>query len=88
MGKSKVTWFLSRGGGGGGGGKQVIKFANTRNRGRAGKERFLHLKDDNGRLWVEVITIYFLDAVATVDVLTAASKDDVNFFETRTVHFT
>ena len=34
---------------------------------------FLYLQDDNSRLWVEVII--FLDAVATVDVLTAASND-------------
>ena len=71
----------------GGGGETVIKFANTRNRERAEKERLLHLKDGNGRLWVEVIIIYFLDAVATVDVLTAASNDDLNLVETRTVHF-
>jgi len=30
---------------------------------------------------------YFLDVVATVDVLTA-SNNDVNFVETRAVHFT
>ena len=43
-------------------------------------------KDDNGKLWVEVIIFTFLDTVATVDVLTA-SNNDVNFVETQTVHF-
>ena len=47
----------------------------------------LYLISDNGRLWVEVIIVYFLDAVATVEVLTAASNDDVKLVETRTVHF-
>ena len=41
------------------------------------------IKDDNGKLWVEVIIFTFLDAAATVDVLTA-SINDVNFFETQT----
>ena len=36
-----------------------------------------YLKDDNGKLWVKVIIVTFLDAVATVDVLTA-SHNDVN----------
>ena len=44
------------------------------------------VKDDNGKLWVEVIIFTFLDAVATVDVLTAR-KGDVNFVETQIVHF-
>ena len=44
-------------------------------------------KDDNGKLWVEVIIITFLDTVVTVDVLTA-SNNDVNFVKTQTVHFT
>ena len=43
-------------------------------------------KDDNGKLWVEVIIFTFLDTVVTVDVLTA-SNNDVNFVETQTVHF-
>ena len=43
-------------------------------------------KDDNGKLWVEVIIFTFLDTVATVDVLTA-SNNDVNFVETQTIHF-
>ena len=38
------------------------------------------IKDDNGKLWVEMITSTFLDAVATVDVLTA-SNNDVDFVE-------
>ena len=41
-----------------------------------------YIKDDNGKLWVEVIIFTFLDAVATVDVLTA-SNNDVNFVETQ-----
>ena len=41
------------------------------------------IKDDNGKLWVEVIIFTFLDVAATVDVLTA-SINDVNFFETQT----
>ena len=38
---------------------------------------FFYLKDNNGKLWVKVIIVTFLDAVATVDVLTA-SYNDVN----------
>ena len=41
------------------------------------------IKDDNSKLWEEVIIFTFLDAAATVDVLTA-SINDVNFFETQT----
>ena len=44
------------------------------------------MKDDNGKLWLRVIIFTYLDAVATVDVLTA-SNNDVNFVETQTVHF-
>ena len=36
--------------------------------------------------WVEVIIVTFLNAIATVDVLTA-SKNDINFVKTPTVHF-
>lgn len=39
------------------------------------------LKDDDGKLRVEVIIVSFLDAIATVDVLTA-SNTDVKGFET------
>ena len=45
-----------------------------------------YTKDDNGNLWVEVIILTFLDAVATEDVVTT-SNNDVNFVETQTVHF-
>ena len=45
-----------------------------------------YLKDDNGKLWVEVIVVTFFNAVAIVDVLTA-SNNDSNFVETQTVHF-
>ena len=38
---------------------------------------FFYLKDNNGKLWVKVIIVTFLDAVATVDVVTA-SYNDVN----------
>ena len=41
------------------------------------------IKDDNGKLWVEVIIFTFWDAAVTVDVLTG-SNNDVNFFETQT----
>ena len=41
------------------------------------KWRTFYLKDDNGKLWVKVIIVTFLDAVTTVDVLTA-SYNDVN----------
>ena len=44
-------------------------------------------KDDNGKLWVEVTIVTFLDAIATVDVLTPASKNDGKHIEIRTVHF-
>ena len=44
-----------------------------------------HLKDDNGKSWVQVL-VTFLDAGLTVYVLTANNKDD-NLVETRTVHF-
>ena len=33
--------------------------------------------DDNGRLWVEVITVNFLDAVATVDVTGTEHRSQV-----------
>ena len=71
------------------GGKQVVNFSNTRNRGRV----CLFLTTGNGQLFLlktiianygeEVIIFSFLDAAATVDVLTA-SNNDVNFFETQT----
>ena len=31
------------------------------------KWRTFHLKDDNGKLWVEVIIVTSFDAIATVD---------------------
>ena len=45
-----------------------------------------YIKDDNGKLCLRVTIFTCLDAVATVDVLTA-SNNDVNFVETQTVHF-
>ena len=53
---------------------------------RQKKMTIFYLKDDNGKLWVEVIVVPFFNAVATVDVLTA-SNNDSNFVETQTVHF-
>ena len=50
------------------------------------KRRTFHLKDDNGKLWVEVIIVTFLEEVATVDVLTA-NNNDVSLVKTRTVQF-
>ena len=47
---------------------------------------FVYKKNDNGKLWVEVIIVTSLDAVATVDVL-AANNNDVNLVETRNVLF-
>ena len=44
------------------------------------KERFII------KLWVEVIIVTSLDAVATVDILTA-NNNDVNLVETRNVLF-
>ena len=43
------------------------------------KLRTFHLKDDNGKLWVEVIIVTLLDAEATVNVLIA--NNDVNLLE-------
>ena len=46
----------------------------------------IFLKDDNGKLWVEVIIATFLDAILIVDVLTA-SNNEVKLVESETVHF-
>ena len=43
------------------------------------KLRTFHLKDDNGKLWVEVIIVTLLDAEVTVNVLIA--NNDVNLLE-------
>ena len=48
------------------------------------REELSTFKDDNGKLWVELI-IVFLDAVAAVDVLTAGNND-VKLVETRTLN--
>ena len=51
------------------GGKQVIKCANARNRGRVcifqptENEELFILRTINGKLWVEIIIVTFLDAV-------------------------
>ena len=50
------------------------------------KWRIFNLKNDNGKLWAEVIIVSFLDAIATVDVLTATNTD-VKLVDTRTVQF-
>ena len=39
------------------------------------------LKEDNGKLWVELIIVTFLVAVVTVDVLTTSSNDLLNLSE-------
>ena len=44
-----------------------------------------YLKDDNVKLWVEVIIVTLLYAVATVDVLTANGNDAVNLAKGRYV---
>ena len=46
------------------------------------KKKTFHIKDDNDKLWVEVILVTSLDAVATVYALTA-NNNDVNLVETR-----
>lgn len=46
---------------------------------RQQKIKNFSLKDDNGKLWVEVITVTLLDAEATVNVLIA--NNDVNLLE-------
>ena len=45
-----------------------------------------YLKDDDEKLWVEVIIVTFLDAVAIVDVLTA-SNNDIKHVESQIVPF-
>ena len=82
--KSKVTWFLR-----GPKSEKICQFKKLQfslfilgNR----KCWTFHLKDGNGKLWVEVIIVTFLDVLATVDVLTARNND-VKPAETRTVHF-
>ena len=82
--KSKVTWFLR-----GPKSEKICQFKKLQfslfilgNR----KCWTFHLKDGNGKLWVEVIIVTFLDVLATVDVLTARNND-VKLAETRTVHF-
>ena len=70
-------------------GKQAIKSANTRIKSRLylfnldnKKRRTFYLyKDNNGKLWVDVIVVIFFNAVGTVDVLTA-SNNDVKLVET------
>ena len=82
--KSNVTWFLR-----GLKSEKIWQFKKLQsslfilgNR----KWRTFHLKDDNGKLWVEVIIVTFLDVSATVDVLTARNND-LKLPETRTVRF-
>ena len=41
--------------------------------------------DDNGRLWVEVIIVTFLDAVATVDVAGTEHRSQVTGHQCRTL---
>ena len=50
------------------------------------KLRPFHFKDDNVKIWVEVIIVTFLYAVATVDVL-MANSNDLNLAKTRYVRF-
>ena len=63
-------------------GKQAIKFASVRNRGQVGVYSGQQkIRNFHGKLWVEVIIVTFLDAVATVDVFTV-SKNDVSLVDT------
>ena len=82
--KSNVTWFLR-----GQTSEKNCQWKKSRlslfildNR----KWRPFHLKDDNVKIWVEVIIVTFLYAVATVDVL-MANSNDVNLAKTRYVRF-
>ena len=47
---------------------------------------FFYLRDNNSKLWVEVIVVTFLHAVGTVDDL-RASVNDFKPVETRSVQF-
>ena len=74
------------------GGKQALKFVNSRNCGQVylfqateNEELFVLKTIMSRKLWVEVTIVTFLDAVATIDVLTA-SNNDVKLGESRTVH--
>ena len=42
------------------------------------KKRTFNLKGDNENLWVEVFIVTFLNAVTTVNVLTASNNNDSN----------
>ena len=52
-----------------------------------GKSLFVRssVVDDNGRLWVEVIIVTFLDAVATVDVAGTEHRSQVTGHKCRTL---
>ena len=61
----------------------AVEFVDSR---RQKMKDFLSQRN-NGKLWVEMIIVTVLDAIATVNVLTA-SNNDVKPVETRTVpHF-
>ena len=45
-----------------------------------------YIKDDNGKLWVEVIIVIFFYGIVTEDVI-VVSNNDVNFIETQRIHF-
>ena len=68
--------------------KQVVKAANARNRGRVWMFTLDNRKKKGFiiKLWLEVIIVTSLDAVATVDILTA-NNNDVNLVETPNVLF-
>ena len=46
-----------------------------------------HLKDDNGKLWVKVIIVAFLEAVATVDEAGTDHRSQVTGQKCRTLLF-
>jgi len=82
--KCNVTWFLR-----GQTSDKICQYKKSRlcllifdNR----KIRTVYLKDNNGKLWIDVIVVIFFNAVRTVDVLTA-SNNDVKIVETWTVYF-
>ena len=70
------------------GGKQAIKLPSVRNRGQvvvySGQQRIrnFHLKDDNGKLWVEVIIVTFFGCCSDRRCFFTVSKNDVSLVDT------
>ena len=60
----------------------VVEFANYRQQKMNENERTFDSKDDSDKLWVEVIIVTSLNAVASKDFL-PANNNNVNFVEIR-----